>query len=114
MDNSVSDSELFIQGFTLIRKDRDRNGGGVCLFIKESISFNVRDDLRENGLEAIFVELLFQRSRPLLVGVCYRPPSDGSFLDSFRSAISKVDPRNEMCILGDFNVCTKQAGSSYL
>ena len=68
--------------------------------------------MRENCLEAIFVELLFPRSRPLLVGVCYRPPSDGSFLDSFRSAISKVDPRDEMCILGDFNVCTKQVGSS--
>ena len=79
---------------------------------RNSISFNVRSDLSRENLEAMFIEVLFPRSRPFLVSVFYRPPSDGSFLDAFRDVVSKVDLRDEVYMLGDFNICTKQTGSS--
>ena len=112
LDSSVNDSEVSVQGYSLLRKDRDRKGGGICLFIRNSINFNVRGDMSSGNVEAMFIEVLFPKSRPFLVGVLYRPPSDGSFLDSFRDIVSKADPRDEVYMLGDFNICMKQNGSS--
>ena len=112
LDSSISNGEVNIQGYTMIRKDRNRSGGGVCLFIKDTVSFNVRQDLEEENFEAIFVDILFPKSRPFLVGVCYRPPSDGNFLNKFRTVIDRLDLANEAYILGDFNICMSKAQSS--
>ena len=33
LDNNISNDELFIPGYSLIRHDRTRNGGGIALYI---------------------------------------------------------------------------------
>ena len=33
LDSSISDELLTIDGYDIIRADRNRNGGGVCIFI---------------------------------------------------------------------------------
>ena len=95
-----------------MRRDRDRNGGGVCFYIRDSVNFNIREDLTDRSMESVFIEILFPKSRPFLVGVFYRPPTDRSFLDLFREVLSRFDPRDEVYLLGDFNICMKQRGSS--
>ena len=45
LDSSVNDNEIGIPGFDILRKDRNRNGGGVLAYIRNDISFNVREDL---------------------------------------------------------------------
>jgi hypothetical protein len=35
IDNSVKDSEISIPGYNMIRKDRNRFGGGVVVYIRE-------------------------------------------------------------------------------
>ena len=45
LDDSVNDSELIINNYCLIRADRNRQGGGVCLFIRENLTFNRRLDI---------------------------------------------------------------------
>ena len=35
LDPSVQDSEVDIEGYSLIRKDRNRKGGDVCMYISE-------------------------------------------------------------------------------
>ena len=42
IDNSVKDSEISIPGYNMIRKDRNRFGGGVVVYIRETYSFNER------------------------------------------------------------------------
>ena len=39
IDNLVSDNEIRISGYNIIRKDRNRNGGIVLVYIHESITF---------------------------------------------------------------------------
>ena len=39
LDNSISDSEVKIPGYDIVRRDRNRNGGGVAMFIRSNISF---------------------------------------------------------------------------
>ena len=80
--------------------------------MKETVSLNVRQDLSEDNFEALFVDILFPKSQPFLVGVCYRPPSDSGFLGRFREIVSEIDPGIEAHILGDFNICIKQGRSS--
>ena len=39
LDNSVDDSEICIPGYNILRKDRNRNGGGVLAYIKDEFIF---------------------------------------------------------------------------
>ena len=50
--NFNSDSEFFIHGFDLIRRDRIADGGGgVCFYVKASINVSVCNDLNIADLE---------------------------------------------------------------
>ena len=58
LDDSVVDSEVSIPNFSLVQKDRNRNGGGVAIFINNCIAFNVREDLMQDDLECMWAEIL--------------------------------------------------------
>ena len=75
LDNTITDGEIHIPGYVLIRKDRNRQGGGVALYIKENISFSDRHDLAPARLEIICVEINLPYNRSFLVSTWYRPPS---------------------------------------
>ena len=68
----ITDNELNINGYHLVRLDRDRHGGGVAIFINDSLSFSVL-------LLAPEVELLVISICSFAGNVCialaYRPPS---------------------------------------
>ena len=87
-DNSVTDNEISIDGYTVLRKDRNRNGGGVCVYIKHNIAFNQRLDLHNDMIEALWFELLLPK--PIIVGVCYRPQTNLVFLSQFEETVSKI------------------------
>ena len=53
LDLSISDGEVKIYGYDLIRKDRTRKGGGVCIFLRSSINYQNRSDLVPNDLEGV-------------------------------------------------------------
>ena len=57
IDDSVPDNEISVAGYHLIRKDRTRHGGGVLMYIRESIPFSERNDLVPTSLEMICVEI---------------------------------------------------------
>ena len=44
LDNTIKDSEISIPGYNILRSDRNRNGGGVMCYIKDTICFNRRED----------------------------------------------------------------------
>ena len=46
-NEAVSDRELELDGYNLIRKDRTSRGGGVILYIKNDIPFLVLDSNRD-------------------------------------------------------------------
>ena len=53
IDDSITDGEISISGFNLIRKDHSRAGGGVVLYIRESLSYIDRNDLVPDRLEML-------------------------------------------------------------
>ena len=50
LDSSVNDCYTEIDGYIIIRKDRDLNDGGVALYIDKSTHFDVRDDLNHDNV----------------------------------------------------------------
>ena len=75
IDDLIPDSEIYIFGYNIIRKDRNRNGGGVALYIRDTISLSERNDLIPDRLEMIFIEVNRPHSKSFLVSTWYRPPN---------------------------------------
>ena len=105
IDNTVNDEEIQIPGYILERSDRNRKGGGVACYIKSDISYNVINTFSDE-IENIFVDIMLPKTKPILVGVVYRPPDKSDFIQKFSEAISNsVNFDNqEVYILGDFNI----------
>ena len=55
LDPSYSTKLTRINGFEHERKDRTSNGGGVAIYIKDSISYKLRKVIPHNDLELICV-----------------------------------------------------------
>jgi len=102
LDNTITDSEIEIQGYSIIRKDRDRGGGGVCMYIRNDIAFNIRNDLEIEGLEAIWADILLPKTKPFLIGCIYRPPKQKDFIHLLDSVLSLCH-NQETYLLGDTN-----------
>ena len=94
-----------LNGYDIVRKDRSRNGRGVCIYLRSSINYKLRQDLIPSELEAVCVEINKPHSQPFLVATIYRPPnSTHDFFESFEKFIRMIDDENkEIYILGDLN-----------
>ena len=104
LDETIMDSELNIEGYDLIRSDRNRHGDGVACYIKKERHYNVRVNCPTN-FEYSFLDLLLLNSKPILIGIIYRPPDQSGFLDMASSAIADMEnfDNQEAYLLGDFN-----------
>ena len=105
LDKSVLDEEINIDGYELARSDRNRHGGGVACYIWNDISFSVRGDF-SSEIENIFLDIFLPKTKPILIGILYRPPDQSGFLDKLSTAISKTScfDNQEVYILGDLNI----------
>ena len=57
LDETICDSEMSIDKYALVRNDGSRHGGGVAMYIRNSICFNVRTHLQDEALEFLCVEI---------------------------------------------------------
>ncbi|XP_062581833.1 uncharacterized protein LOC134243596, partial [Saccostrea cucullata] len=106
LDQSIDNSNLSLDGYYQpVRKDRNRYGGGVALYISTRLNFKVRNDLNFSDIEILWAEIQSQNQK-FLVGVIYRPPNSGSdFWDKFTSTVERaLDTEMKLFLLGDFNV----------
>ena len=84
LDSTINDDLMHVTRYDLIRKDRSRNGGGVCIYLRNTINYKIRNDLVSSNVEAICIEIIKPQSKPFLVATIYRPPSAPSeFLNEF-------------------------------
>ena len=111
LNGEIHDSEIQIDSYDIIRKDRNRMGGGTVIYIRKSINYSIRFDLCEESLEMIAVELKMQNVKPIVVVVWYRPPNANAHsFDLFETVLHKLDDlQQDFVILGDLN-CNMQVG----
>ena len=112
MDDSITNGEIRIDGYNIVRKDRDRHGGGVCLYIKDNLPYNPRKDLDKPNLEGAWVDIFLPKTKPITLGVVYRPPRQSDFLDILHETLGQLDPSRELYILGDVNINMKNCDNS--
>ena len=108
-DSSVTNAEASISGYNLIRKDRSSAGGGVCIYIRNDLAYNPRQDLDLCDLEAVWLDLLLVKTKPILVGCLYRPPTQSDFTVKLQEILFDLPQENETVLLGDFNIDLKNS-----
>ena len=77
---------MSIDGYTLIRCDRCRGGGGgVAMYVRNVIDFKIRSDLSDPDLEFLCIEIQKPRAKPFLISNWYRPPNSSvELFDKFK------------------------------
>lgn len=106
LSQDISDSELFISNYSIVRLNRNRHGGGVLIYFLSSL---VSDTLFKGStnLELLIVSFKFSRFVPTLV-LMYRPPGvdDIIFDELFSVLCNNIDVSllNNFVLIGDFNV----------
>ena len=100
---------LGIEGYNLYFDNRPaRQGGGACLYVKNSLPAKVLHDLDidDDHSQSVFIEIN-NNGKKLIVGVIYRPPDSilNTFLSKLDDLLHTINMLNCDCILfGDTNV----------
>ena len=105
LDPSYPKELTSVAGYHQVRLDRTCNGGGVSVYIKDSVTYKCRPYVPTDDLELICIEIEPPKSKSFLVLVWYRPPNSpiGSFikLEKVLSFLDKED--KELILLGGTN-----------
>ena len=87
--------------------------GGTGLYIKNSIVFNKRDDLKifsRGDFESMFIEVIFPKRKNMIIGCIYRHPTSNISVQKFNKDIvepllDKIAVEEKNCaLMGDFNI----------
>ena len=107
LPKDIPSSHLNILGYHFEEKRRDEvQGGGVGIYINESLNYVRRNDLEIKNFECLFIEICFPFSKSFIVGVLYRPPDSSLHLSKdFNTDLDKTitSLNKEIIILGDLN-----------
>ena len=94
LDSSISDYEIKINGYDIVRKDRNRHGGGVAIYLRNSLNYTVRDDLTDESLETLTLEITKPKAKQFIVNSWYRPPnSSQECLNTYENLITQMIPK---------------------
>ena len=106
LDETVRDSDVNINGYNIYRNDRNTNGGGVAIYVKESLS-EPTVKIKSDKLELVALEFTPNHAKPFLVMCWYHPPTSGvddASFENLRDILRKVDKEEkEMILIGDTN-----------
>ena len=104
---TTNDCDLKLPGFhDIIRRDRPTLGGGVAIYVKESIAFKRIYECECANLEQIWLQLYTNEGKILICNL-YRPPTFQNFWELIDTNLENVKLRyiniKSYLILGDLN-----------
>ena len=107
LSSEISDNELTLEGFQVLRLDRNRHGGGIIMFVHESLVPKVVV-ARPNNLELLIISVTnYANTCKHHLGLFYRPPSSGvQCLENLYHCLGSLDPScfSSFVIIGGFNI----------
>ena len=87
LDGNISDNELCIPGYSVIRRDRNRHGGGI-LYIRSDLP--IISTSPHHSLELLLVDIRLRQGN-MLSGLFCRPPSAPvSIIDDLDTALTST------------------------
>ena len=107
IDHIVSDSLISIDGYVHERCDRNRHGGGVLIYIKDTIIYDRLDisKIEVDSLETVTIQIKPKCAKPFVIIAWYRPPkhniNDILNIEKIYKTFDKT--HNEIVIMGDSN-----------
>ena len=123
LNRSVTDNMVSINGYNLIRADRNAESGkltsgGILVYYKNNLDVSMVNDLCvcSPSNEILWVKLKLKQTRAQFIGTVYRPP--GGDLDKSISVLTehvtylRASCNCDVMLLGDVNVDTFKAKDS--
>ena len=97
--------EMQIENFKMFRKDRQTNGGGLVIYVRDELHCLQRTDLENISVESIWLEIKQPNSKSFLISYVYRPPSSKvQWVKDFTLMLdNSLSDEKECIVLGDFN-----------
>ena len=89
LDDSISDLNIEIPGYNLFRIDRQKRGGGVCVYVSHSYKTELLLDISNvstNGFHQLWLNVQVKNMKSVLVCAVYRPPDVS--IDCFETGLS--------------------------
>jgi Reverse transcriptase (RNA-dependent DNA polymerase)/Endonuclease-reverse transcriptase len=111
LDSNVDLQNIWLDGYQLFRKDRNRAGGGVAVYAKADLFPVLFFETTQFNIESLFIKVVIGNIKAI-IGVCYRPPNQSSidkdvFLenldDQLNIACKSTGANTVRILLGDFN-----------
>ena len=106
LDDTFPGSQFHIDGFSKpYRLDRNRNGGGVIIYVREDILSKILTKrVLPTDIEALFIESNFRKCKWLLSGI-YHPlsQSDQYLFDKLDNALDVYSNYKNILLVDDFN-----------
>ena len=107
MDNSFPEAQFLIEGFhSPFRFDRNINGGGIMLYVREDIPTKLLSHIFP-GVESFFVEINLHKKKWLIN--CSYNPHKSNIINHLNIISRSLDIHStkyeNIVLLGDFNAC---------
>ena len=113
IDSSFPAAQFNMNGFTTYRRDRNINGGGIILYVREDIPSSLLK--KDTSIEALYVEINV-RKKKWLIGCSYNPHK-GLIAKHLTEIVKDLDIFSEnydnFILLGDFNSEPKEQYVKY-
>ena len=105
------DNYFYIENYQFFRRDRiiseqrPEQGGGIIVYVKDSVKVERQRELEVDEIECLLLEIFPKKSKSFLVGILYRHPNETvNWNENFEMFIDKIlGTQKEFYLLGDFN-----------
>ena len=110
LDQSIEKQLTEITGYKQLRLDRSRCGGEISIYVKDTLKFQIRNDIPDERIELICIEIQPLKCKPFQFIAWYRPPNDPvCTCHKFERVLSYLDKENkEIILMGDINCALSQ------
>ena len=107
LGSTVLDPEICNENYEILCFDRNRHWGGVACYIRSDISYKLNSFL-PNEIENSTFNILMPHTKPITIGIIYRPQNQTKCLDIFEEDLPKLNTGHRgIYLLGNFNVFLK-------
>ena len=104
------------KNYQIHRKDRNTAGGGVAVYVRETLPHFQRLDITDQDLEVIGIEITPKNTKSFVILCWYRPPTDNQdskSSDTLEGILRKLDSENKEVILIGYTNCDLKSRSDW-
>ena len=104
LEHAAHDLKANLPRCDIPQRDRNRSGGGAVCYIRKDLCFNTRT-LRYKNIENVIFDILLRISKPVNIGLFYRPPIQTNLMELIIENFSHLNlENNKTYLLDDFNI----------